>query len=405
MTDRISLALARRIALAAQGFGSLTTRTPSPMGVRQLNSLVERLGVLQIDSVNVFERSHYLPVFARLGEYDKALLDRVTMRPRARHLEYWAHEAAFLPRARWPLFRWRMNEYRDRSLAAEDGWAAQHRAFLQWLRDELRDRGPMAASEVEHDSQGRTGPWWGWSDVKIGLETLFRWGEVVSAGRSGFERRYGLAEHLLTADELNHEIGRDDAIRELVRHAAIAHGVATLDDLADYYRLRSDDTRRAVAELTDAGELIPVSVDGWEQSGRSKPAWLHAQARRPRSMDVDALLSPFDPVVWARPRALRLFDLHYRIEIYTPKHKRVHGYYVLPVLIGGRIAARVDLKNDRQADVLRVQSAWAEPGAPDDTADRLAGLLRRTARWQQRSDIQLMGPGNLSSRLAAALNH
>lgn len=399
MTDTLSPALARRIALAAQGFGR---PRPAAVGTRQLNAMIDRIEVLQIDSVNVFERSHYLPVFARLGAYDKQALDRLTFQP-GRYIEYWGHEATVMPVDSWPLFRWRMDAYRARSLADPGSWANANGPFLEWLRCELADKGPLAASEIEHDANRRTGPWWGWSDVKIGLETLFRWGEIVSAGRSGFERRYALASQILPQSILDRDVTRGDAIRELVRKGAAAHGVGTLDDIADYFRLPLADAKAAVAELEDAGELVPVTVPGWMRGTQPRQAWLASTARRPRSIRADALLSPFDPVVWARPRAERLFGFHYRIEIYTPKHKRVHGYYVLPVLLDDTIAARVDLKHDRQSKTLRVQAAWLEPGAPPDTADRLAALITETARWQGAEQVAVIDRGTLSGGLAGAL--
>ncbi|AWB88006.1 winged helix-turn-helix domain-containing protein [Mycetocola zhujimingii] len=399
MTNSLSPSLARRIALAAQGFGR---PRPAVVGTRQLNAAIERAEVLQIDSVNVFERSHYLPLFARLGAYDKQALDRLTFRP-GRYIEYWGHEATVMPVESWPLFRWRMDAFRARSLTDPDSWANANGPFLDWLRCELADKGPLAASEIEHDANRRTGPWWGWSDVKIGLETLFRWGEIVSAGRSGFERRYALATQILPQSILDRDVSRGDAIRELVRKGAAAHGVGTLDDIADYFRLPLADAKTAVAELEDAGDLVPVTVPGWMRGTQPRQAWLASTARRPRSITADALLSPFDPVVWARPRAERLFGFHYRIEIYTPKHKRVHGYYVLPVLLDDTIAARVDLKNDRQAKTLRVQAAWLEPGAPTDTADRLAALITETARWQGADQVTVADRGTLSGGLASAL--
>ena len=400
MTDSVSPALARRVALAAQGFGGARPASP---GSRQLNSVIDRLGVLQIDSVNVFERSHYLPVFARLGGFDKSALDALTFAQSGRYVEYWGHEATIMPRESWPLFRWRMQAYRDRALADPQSWASANGAFLRWLHAELAEKGPMAASEIEHDANKRVGPWWGWSDVKIGLETLFRWGEIVSAGRSGFERRYALPEQVLPPAVLSRDVPRADAIRELVRRAATASGVGTLDDLADYYRLASADTRLALRELEDSGDVLPVTVPGWVRGNRPREVWLSRDARRPRAITASALLSPFDPIVWARNRALRMFDFHYRIEIYTPKPKRVHGYYVLPVLLDDHLSARLDLKNDRAAAVLRVQAAWIEPGAPADAAERVAELLRETAAWQRHERIAVTGRGTFARELAGAL--
>lgn len=399
--ETISAALARRVALAAQGFGR---QHPPAVGTRRLNALIDRLHLLQIDSVNVFERSHYLPVFARLGPYDKADLDRLTFAPRGRYLEYWAHEAAIIPMEDWPLLRWRMRAYRSAALADPDSWASANEPMLHWLRAELAAKGPLTAAEVEHDSNVRRGPWWGWSDVKRGLETLFRWGEVVSAGRSRFQRTYALAEQVLPARLLDRDIAQVDAVRELLRRSTRAHGVGTLADFADYYRVKKTPALAAIRELEEAGEVLPVEVRGWQGGGgRAARAWLHRDARLPRRIGADALLSPFDPVVWERDRAKRLFDFHYRIEIYTPRPNRVFGYYVLPVLLDDRLVGRVDLKSDRQAGVLRVQAAWCEPDAPAHTADRLASLLRTTANWQGLGEIVVAEQGTLAPALRSAV--
>lgn len=391
----LSLSQARRVALAAQGFA---TAKPARVGVRQIEATFERLQLLQLDSVNVFERSHYLPVLARLGAYDKRLLDRLTLdappgRPYA--FEYWAHQAALLPVQSLPLMRWRMRELRSKALGDAGSWANANAAMLGWLREELAAKGPLAASAIEHEANRRAGPWWGWSDVKIGLETLFRWGEVFSAGRSRFERRYGLAEQVLPAGAADHDMPEADAVRELTRRAAVALGVATADDLADYFRLRNAQTLPAIRDLEEAGELTRVAVDSW-----SKPAWMHRDARLPRQLQAAALLSPFDPVVWYRPRTERLFGFHYRIEIYTPADKRIFGYYTLPLLLGERLVGRIDLKSDRQAGVLRVQSAWSEPLAPADTAERAAPLLFEAAAWQGLQAIEVAPRGDLAPRLA-----
>lgn len=407
MVQTLSPALARRIALAAQGFGrpAAAPGTAAAPGIRQLGSLVERLGLLQIDSVNVFERSHYLPAFSRLGPYDKAQLDRLSAGAKPRLTEYWVHEASLIPVDDWPLFRWRMQAYRDKAAGDDTHWSQDNAAMLTWLRAELAANGPMRASAIEHDANKRSGPWWGWSDVKIGLETLFRWGDVVSGGRERFERVYALPEQVFPTELLDRAVPAADAHRTLISQAARAHGIGTVTDLADYFRLRTEPARAAIRELEDAGELIPVQVPGWGRNGAPGAAWLHRDARLPRSLDAAAVLSPFDPVVWERARALRLFDFHYRIEIYTPKEKRRFGYYVLPVLLGDTIVGRVDLKNDRQAGVLRVQASWAEPTAPADTAARLAGLLRSTAAWQGLERIEVVPRGTLAPALTAELAH
>jgi uncharacterized protein len=400
MSEVLSAPLARRVALAAQGLGR---PRPAAVGRRQLNDLIDRLNVLQIDSVNVFERSHYLPVFARLGTFDKTLLDQLTFERKAPFVEYWAHEAAFLRRGDWPLFRWRMADYRDSYGVKAGGWVAENGAMLDWLRAELAEKGPLAASEIEHDANRRSGPWWGWSDVKRGLEFLFYFGEVATAGRTRFQRRYALAEQVIPAETLDKDIPRTDAVRELVRRSAVAHGIGTADDLADYFRIKRAPALAAIRELEESGELVPVTVRGWERGGKPEPAWLHKDARLPRRIDAAALLSPFDPIVWYRARAQRMFDFHYRIEIYTPRAKRIFGYYVLPLLIDDRIVGRVDLKSDRQAGVLRVQSAWAEESAPAETAERLALLLHETAQWQGLQGVVVGERGNLASDLSGAV--
>lgn len=395
MVDTVSAASARRIALAAQGFAR---PRPAVVGARQLNALIERVGLLQLDSVNVFERSHYLPVFARLGHYDKASLDALTFARRGRYVEYWAHEAAVIPVETWPLLRWRMEEYRQRHAADLDAWAHSNRSMIDWLKAELAEKGPMPASAIEHDANKRSGPWWGWSDVKTGLEVLFRWGELVSAGRTRFERSYALPEQVLPDAVIHSHIPRDDAQRQLVRHAAEAHGIGTAGDFADYFRMGRADTLAAVQSLAEEGVLLPVTVPGWKQQ-----AWLHRDAQKPRRIETGALLSPFDPVVWDRKRAERLFGFHYRIEIYTPAPKRVFGYYSLPILIDDSVVGRIDLKNDRQAGVLRVQSAWHEAGVGPEIAERVAPLVRSAAAWQGLDDITVSDWGTLAGPLAAEL--
>lgn len=395
MVETLSNAQARRIALVAQGFGRAV---PDAVGTRQLNKEIDRLGLLQIDSVNVFERSHYLPLFARLGAYNRTALDQLTFARKGRYVEYWAHEAAVIPVDTWPLFRWRMEEFRQRDSNASS-WASEHAGILDWLRSELADKGPIAASAVEHDSNKRTGPWWGWSDVKSGLEILFRWGEVVSAGRNKFERVYGLAEQILPAEVAAREIPERQAQKQLIEHAARAHGIATTSDITDYFRLKKVPVASILDELRDEGVVQQVSVEGWRHH-----AWLHREARIPRKIEAAALLSPFDPVVWHRDRAERLFDFHYRIEIYTPAHKRVFGYYSLPILVDDKIVGRIDLKNDRHAGVLRVQSAWHEAHADRTVvAERIAPVLRRTLQWQGLGGVEVKDRGNLAPAIASAL--
>jgi len=401
VVEQVSPALARRIALAAQGFGR---PHPDAVGTRQLNGLMDRLRLLQIDSVNVFERSHYLPAFARLGAYDRGLLDRLTFDARGPYTEYWPHEAAFMRTEDWPLFAWRMRDYRAR-YGGPGSWFEVNESTVEWLRGELAANGPLVAGEIEHDANHRTGPWWGWSEVKRALERMFLFGEVAIAGRTRFQRRYGLAADVLPASVLEQSVSDEDAVRELLRRAAVAHGIGTARDFADYYRIKGPRVSVALQELEDAGELVPVQVPGWESAGRPLRAWIHRDARKPRQIEAAALLSPFDPVVWYRDRALRMFGFHYRIEIYTPAPKRVYGYYSLPILLDDALVGRIDLKSDRQAGVLRVQSAWTEPGAPPATIDRLLPLLDSTAAWQglERVEVAEGARGDLAPLLAGAL--
>ncbi|MCU1507890.1 MAG: hypothetical protein JWQ12_155 [Glaciihabitans sp.] len=400
MTTSVSAAQARRIALAAQGFGRPRGAAP---GIRQLDALIHRLGLLQIDSVNVFERSHYLPVFARLGAYEKADLDRLTFSTKARFTETWAHVASIIPVEDWPLWRWRMDWNRTRSENNPKSWIHANKPMLDWLRAELAEKGPLPAGKIEHESNRSKGSWWGWSDVKLGLEYLFFWGEVVSAGRTNFERSYALAEQVLPSDVLNVAIPRDAAIRELLLRATRHHGIGTVGDIADYYRIMKTWSAPVLAELAEEGLIDPVTVQGWETNGRPLTAYLDPTARIPRRLDAAALLSPFDPVVWERDRALRLFDFHYRIEIYTPAAKRVYGYYTLPILLDDQVVGRIDLKSDRQNRVLRVQSAWREPHAPPGFEQRLVPLLESTRDWQGLDSIAVVQRGDLADDLAGAL--
>ena len=394
MPESLSAAAARRIALAAQGFG---VARPATVGTRQLNLLVQRLGILQIDSVNVFERSHYLPLFARLGAYDKTLLDRLTLKPGAPYLEYWAHVATFVPREDWPLWKWRMAAMREK-YTRPGKWVPEHPQMIEFVLKELRTHGPMAAGEIEHEENVRRGPWWGLSDIKEALEYLFVFGDVTTAGRKGFERVYALPEQVLSRELLDAEVPIDEAQRELVGRAIRSLGIGTAKDVADYYRLYVATAARLLEQLADAGDVERVKVEGWKA-----PGYLATGARIPRRIETAALLSPFDPVVWERDRTERMFGFRYRIEIYTPAPKRIYGYYTLPALVDEAIVGRIDLKSDRRAGVLRVQSAWREPSAPPAVEERLVPVLREIAEWQGLADVVVADRGDLARDLAGAL--
>ena len=403
MTERrISAAQARRIAIAASGLDGALPGERGRAGPRTLEREIGRLGLLQLDSVNVFERSHYLPLHARLGPYDRAALDRLLHHDHGRGLggytEYVAHEAAVIAVEDWPLWAWKR---RSPMRPGTEAWAAERSALIDEVLAEFAERGPMRPSEMEHPAHERLpGGWWNKSDAHWATAVLFRRGELVTVGRTRFERRYAAADAVVP-EPARAEVERADAHRELVRRAARAFGIATLDDLADYHRLKVADARAAVIELVDAGELEPVEVDGW-----GRPAYLAVGARMPRRIRSTALLSPFDPLVWFRPRAERLFGFAYRISIYTPAAQRAHGYYVLPVLVDDELVGRVDLKSDRKAGVLRVQHATIEPGHADragELAERLAPALAEAAAWLGLDRVEVAGPGTWAREVAQAV--
>lgn len=400
MTDTLSSAQARRIALAAQGF---TRARPSSVAARHVHRVMDRLGVLQIDSVNVFERSHYLPLFSRLGPYDKTLLDTMLHHDVAAtrlgsYTEYTAHEATILPVADWPLWAWhRQRPGRPR----DEAWRAAQARLFDEVRAEFADRGALRVRDLEHPQNvSLGGGWWNKNEVHWVANDLFRRGELVVVGRQRFERVLALADRALPTDALT-AVPRDEAIVELIRRASRAHGVATLDDLADYPRLKLATARAAVDRLVADGELEPVAVEGW-----GREAWLASGVRVPRAVESVALLSPFDPLVWHRPRAERLFNFRYRISIYTPAAQREHGYYVLPVLVDDELVGRIDLKSDRKAGVLRVQHATIEPGSAARAADlarRVAPVLEEAASWQGLQEVLVAGTGTWARDLAKAL--
>jgi uncharacterized protein len=395
-----SAAEARRMALAAQGFA--IARPPAPSR-RHFNALLERLGLVQIDSVNVLVRAHYMPFFSRLGSYPMEWLDEAAYHVRKRQLfEYWGHEASLIQLDLLSYLGWRMRK----AATGEGVWSSvrnipkEQPELLRQIETEIRSRGPMSAGQLEKVLSGerRTAGWWGWSDCKRAVEWLFWVGLLTTASRRNFERIYDLTERVFPnfrADEISEAEGH----RMLIRVAAKALGIATAGDLREYFRLTPEGCSRGIEELTSTGELIRVDVDGWSQ-----PAFLDPKARLPRQIEIKALVSPFDPLLWDRRRAERLFGFRYRIEIYTPAHKREHGYYVVPFLLGDTFVARLDLKADRAASTLRVLSAHYEPAIkPKEIIEPLRGELAELAKWLKLNGIVVGKRGNLAGTLARSL--
>ncbi|WP_280233014.1 winged helix-turn-helix domain-containing protein [Nocardia cyriacigeorgica] len=398
----MSAAVARRTVLAAQGFGR---PKPAKTTRRTVLGVLGRTQLLQLDSVSAVVRAHYAPVFSRIGGYDRALLDEATWhtgtrRPRAL-VEYWAHEAALIPVEDWPLMRWRMERYRHGRWGGARAVLERNPTLGKDILDVIAEVGAASAGEVERhlelDKPRPPGSWWNLSDTKMICEQLFAAGELSVGRRVGFARHYDLAERVLPAEVFARSVPEPEAIRELVLRAATALGVATEPDLRDYYRLGSAQTRPAIAELVDAGELTPVEVAEW-----GAPAYLRSGAVTPRKLDGAALLCPFDPLIFFRARTERIFGFHYRIEIYTPEPKRVHGYYVFPFLLDGELVGRVDLRAERGTGRLLVPAAFAEPGRCDTrTAQAMSVALREMADWLALDDIVLGDRGDLMPLLRA----
>ncbi|HKS49305.1 MAG TPA: crosslink repair DNA glycosylase YcaQ family protein [Amycolatopsis sp.] len=400
--ETMSLAMARRIALAAQGFAD---PKPPVATRRHLKRLLSRVQLIQLDSVNVVVRAHYAPLFARLGGYDQALIDEAAWSHSARKprmlVEYWAHEASLVPIEDWPLLR---------SGAKRPGWWRNYArlvdgkpTLVEDILAVVKELGPIGAGGIEREvvgeSKRRPGPWWDRSEVKRVCEWLFGMGQLATGTRRGFERLYDLTERVVPPELLARQVGPGEGARELITRAATALGVATETDLRDYYRLGPDVTRQAVAELAEAGVLEPVRVATWRAT-----AYRYAGAKAPRRITGRALLCPFDPLVWERARTERLFDFRYRIEIYVPEPKRVHGYYVFPFLLDGELVARVDLRADREAGLLRVPGAFAEPEVDlPHVAAELAAELGLMATWLGLDGVSVGARGDLAAELGRAV--
>jgi uncharacterized protein len=400
---RLTAPQVRRIAVAAQGLSE-----PRPGGAitrSHLRRLISRIQVLQLDSVSVAVRAHYAPVFSRLGPYDRAVLDRAAWEHSARSprllVEYWAHEAALMAVDDWPLLRWRMRRYRH------GRWGTHIVKANPQLADKIVDAvtelGPSTAGQIEEhlsaEPRGPRGAWWGSrSDTKWVAEALFAAGVLTTSTRVGFARHYDLAERVLPPDVLTRQVDEDEAVRELTLRAATALGVATEADIRDYFRLAAGQAKAAIAKLVADGELERVDVDGW-----SAPAYLPAGQTIPRRDRGTALLCPFDPLIFFRPRVERLFEFHYRVEIYTPANKRQYGYYVWPFLLDGELVGRVDLKADRAADALHVVGAFVEPGrSPSRVAAALTSELATMASWLGLGGISVGDRGDLAGELRSA---
>ncbi|WP_205877486.1 winged helix-turn-helix domain-containing protein [Mycobacterium camsae] len=393
----LTAAQARRIAVAAQGFSAAKPEVDITRA--HLRRLISRIQVLQLDSVSVAVRAHYAPVFSRLGPYDREILDRAAWGPTKSRLlaEYWVHEAALMAIDDWPLLRWRMRQYRH------GRWGTHIVKANPQLADDIvaavGDLGPSTAGQIEAHLEAAPrrakGAWWNRSDTKWVCEALFASGVLTTATRVGFARHYDLVERVLPAEVLTRDVGDDEAIRELTQRAATALGLGTESDLRDYFRLSAQQVKPALAELVSAGEIERVEVDGW-----SAPAYLRSGQTVPRLDRGTALLCPFDPLIFFRPRVERIFGFHYRIEIYTPAAKRQYGYYVWPFLLDGELVARVDLKADRAADILQVVGAFAEPDRPRArVAAALAGELRSMATWLGLAGVSVSSRGDLADEL------
>jgi uncharacterized protein YcaQ len=397
----LTAAQARRIAVTAQGFAEPKPR--GPVTRAHLRRLISRIQVLQLDSVSVSVRAHYAPVFSRLGPYDRDILDRAAWSHSARSprllVEYWAHEAALMAVDDWPLMRWRMREYTH----GRWGNVEKNPQLAEGIIAAVKEIGPSTAGQIEAhmgaEQRGRKGPWWDRSDTKWVTEALFAAGVLTTETRVGFARHYDLVENVLPPEVVAREVDDDEALRELTLRAATALGIGTEADIRDYFRLSPKRAKPALAKLVADGTLEEVEVDGWKA-----PAYLPAGQIIPRRDRGTALLCPFDPLIFFRPRVERLFDFHYRIEIYVPAPQRQFGYYVWPFLLDGRLVGRVDLKADRSRGALHVVGAFAEPGQDKSrVAGPLATELQTMASWLGLADVSLGSRGDLTKELSRAL--
>ena len=394
MSVEFSASQARVLSLRQLGVDS--DRDDSVMAV------VDRLGLLQVDSVNVFERAHYMPLFSRLGKFDKSELESAMGGFHPQLIEYWAHEASIVRIENWPLYRWRMNAYRDK-YSTKWGMEAGNKKLVEQITSQLRANGPMTTGQFETEANVRKGSWWGWSDLKEALEYMFLVGDLVSGGRDSFKRLYALPEQVLPQSILDHTPSDADAKKKLFLQAATATGVGTYTDIADWHRMSPTTNKKFFAELVEAGELLEVRVDGWAQPGYVNAATSLEGLDTKTPGARTTILSPFDPVCWKRDRIERMFGFEYRIEIYTPEPKRQFGYYTLPILHNRDLVGRIDLKSDRHGRQLLAQASWHEAKLNDREVASMAKALNKHLKvvqsWQGLNETVVRPKGNLAELL------
>ena len=397
MTDSLSAKEAKLLALYACGLDSRADKS--------VLDVITRFGMLQIDSVNVFERAHYMPLFSRLGAFDKKELDSLTGGKNPTLIEYWAHQASFIKTEDFPLFDWRMQWYRDRA-AKPESFEKENRKLIDWIKAELRANGPMTSSQFEHEENTRKGSWWGWSNVKRSLERMIFQGELIAAGRQNFSRIYALPEQVLPKKILNKSVDHHSAQMKLFGNAAKLMGVGTVRDIANVYCIYPSDAKPIVADLVELGLVKEVTVEGWKEKAYLHKDFLNFDFKQIKP-SLTTVLSPFDPLTWQRERALRIFNFDYKIEIYTPEPKRIYGYYSLPTLHKDKLIARIDLKSDRQNKTLLVQSAWHEKDLSEKEVTQyskpVAKHMKDVQKWQKLEDLEVKKKGNLALELRTHL--
>ena len=389
MTNSLSAKQAKLLALHACGLDTRQDKT--------VLDVITRFGMLQIDSVNVFERAHYMPLFSRLGSYDKNELDSLTGGKNPTLIEYWAHQASFIKTEDFPLFDWRMQWYRDRASLA-GSFEKENKKLIAWIKAELLANGPMTSSQFEHEENKRQGSWWGWSNVKRALERMIDQGVLIAAGRQNFSRIYALPEQVIPTKILNKSVDHIIAQEQLISNASRLMGVGTVKDIANVYCQNATEVKPILASLLEQGVIQEVAVENWKDKAFIHKDFIDFNFKEIKPT-LTTVLSPFDPLTWQRERALRIFNFDYRIEIYTPEPKRIYGYYSLPTLHKDNLVARIDLKSDRQNKTLLVQSAWHEkylaPKEVEASAKAISKHLVEVRKWQGLESIEAKPKGNL----------